>query len=128
MGSKKEKSGLAVLGSAPLPEFQHPSHALLEEAGFNKILYSTFRDRCLAERADLGAEYIRLLLRLLAASPQDRQATSIMATVPLSKICRQPCCHLCFPCALQPTCCFNATALALLRLAVPASHRRLVLG
>ncbi len=57
-----------VAGSAPLPEFQHPSHALLEEAGFNKILYSTFRDRCLAERAELGAPPLQTLKLLQPSS------------------------------------------------------------
>lgn len=36
-------------------ELQHPSHALLEEQGFDKVTYSTYRERCLADRADLGA-------------------------------------------------------------------------
>ena len=36
-------------------ELQHPSHALLEEQGFDKVTYSTYRERCLADRTDLGA-------------------------------------------------------------------------
>ena len=49
-----QKSGLGS-ASLPLPEFQHPSHALLEDAGFNQIKYTHYRDRCLADRQELGA-------------------------------------------------------------------------
>lgn len=50
-----------MASSAPLPEFQHPSHALLSAQGFNHILYSEFRDRCLAERAKLGEPVLQHL-------------------------------------------------------------------
>ena len=59
MGSCKQKGSP---GAERLPvhlqghnELQHPSHALLEEQGFDKVTYSTYRERCLADRADLGA-------------------------------------------------------------------------
>lgn len=51
-GSKGDKGSA---GTTPVPEFQHPSHALLQQAGFDQITYTAFRDRCLAERASLGA-------------------------------------------------------------------------
>jgi len=53
-GASRSSKVDKMAGSVPLPEFQHPSHALLSSAGFNHILYSEFRDRCLAERAELG--------------------------------------------------------------------------
>lgn len=47
--------GSSVLGSsAPIAKFQHPSHALLEEANFTQMKYEKFQARCLAERAEKG--------------------------------------------------------------------------
>eukprot|EP00899_Mesostigma_viride_P008187 jgi/Mesvir1/1736/Mv21188-RA.1 len=40
--------------SKPLPHFQHPSHALLEDNGFKQVKYAKFYKRCLAERERLG--------------------------------------------------------------------------
>ena len=54
--SPSQKSSLGLSTSAPLPEFQHPSHALLEDAGFSQIKYTHYRDRCLADRQELGAQ------------------------------------------------------------------------
>ncbi|CAA7061155.1 unnamed protein product [Microthlaspi erraticum] len=45
------------VGSLPksFPPFQHPSHKLLEENGFQQQLYMKFRKRCLHERKKLGS-------------------------------------------------------------------------
>lgn len=40
--------------SVPLPKFQHPSHALLEENGFKQQTYAIFHRRCMQERAEMG--------------------------------------------------------------------------
>lgn len=62
--SPSQKSGLGLSSSVPLPEFQHPSHALLEDAGFSQMKYTHYRDRCLADRQELGAKGIGARFRV----------------------------------------------------------------
>ncbi|PNH07979.1 La-related protein 1 [Tetrabaena socialis] len=44
----------AMSGSVPIPKFQHPSHALLEENGFKQIKYTRWFKRCIEDRAAKG--------------------------------------------------------------------------
>jgi len=44
----------AVVGSLPLPKFQHPSRGLLEERGFKQLKYVRFLARCLDDRNKHG--------------------------------------------------------------------------
>lgn len=44
-----------VVGSLPLPSFQHPGHAMLEHDGYKQQPYSVFRQRALDERSEHGA-------------------------------------------------------------------------
>ncbi len=46
--------GRAVVGSLPLPSFQHPGHAVLEGDGYKQQPYSVFRQRALDERQEHG--------------------------------------------------------------------------
>ncbi|GLC63381.1 hypothetical protein PLESTF_000030300 [Pleodorina starrii] len=41
-------------GSVPLPKFQHPSYALLEENGFKQIKYMKWFKRCIEDRSAKG--------------------------------------------------------------------------
>ena len=43
-----------VCGSAPIKQFSHPSHKLLEEGGFRQMHYDKFRRRCLDDRKAKG--------------------------------------------------------------------------
>lgn len=57
-------AGLGLLGSSPrggsipsslpIPKFQHPSHALLEENGFKQMKYAKYYKRCIEDRAKQG--------------------------------------------------------------------------
>ena len=48
-------SGSSPLGtSLPIPQFQHPSHELLDKNGFQQMKYDKWRARCLEERAQSG--------------------------------------------------------------------------
>lgn len=50
LGTSPSEAGLSTsLGSTPgqLPQFQHPSHALLKENGFTQQVYHKYRARCL---------------------------------------------------------------------------------
>eukprot|EP01025_Chloroclados_australasicus_P012125 TRINITY_DN1552_c0_g1_i2.p1 TRINITY_DN1552_c0_g1~~TRINITY_DN1552_c0_g1_i2.p1 ORF type:complete len:839 (-),score=133.22 TRINITY_DN1552_c0_g1_i2:915-3431(-) len=42
-------------GSMPIKQFQHPSHALLEENGFKQMDYIKFYKRCLKDREEKGS-------------------------------------------------------------------------
>ena len=42
------------MGSVPIPKFQHPSHALLEENGFKQMKYVKFYKRCMEDRTKHG--------------------------------------------------------------------------
>ncbi|XP_043229185.1 la-related protein 1B-like isoform X1 [Amphibalanus amphitrite] len=56
-GTSPSEGGLSTsLGSTPgaLPQFQHPSHALLKENNFTQQVYHKYRARCLRERKRLG--------------------------------------------------------------------------
>lgn len=44
----------SVVGSLPLPSFQHPGHAMLEHDGYKQQLYTVFRQRALEERKEHG--------------------------------------------------------------------------
>ncbi|XP_065207495.1 la-related protein 1 isoform X2 [Planococcus citri] len=48
--------GSVIYGSTPqsLPNFQHPSHALLKENNFTQTAYHKWHSKCLKERARLG--------------------------------------------------------------------------
>lgn len=53
----KQPSAIGIIGEkslAPRTNNQHPSHALLENNGFEQHTYEKFRARCLKERARLG--------------------------------------------------------------------------
>lgn len=52
LGSSPRAGSLGT--SAPIPKFQHPSHALLEENGFRQMKYAKWYTRCLEERAAKG--------------------------------------------------------------------------
>lgn len=58
-------SSLSVLGSSPrtassfsssmpIPKFQHPSHALLEDNGFKQMKYVKYYKRCIEDRQKMG--------------------------------------------------------------------------
>ncbi|XP_050235996.1 la-related protein 1A isoform X2 [Mercurialis annua] len=49
-------SGSPPIGSMPksFPQFQHPSHQLLEENGFKQQKYLKFHKRCLSDRKKMG--------------------------------------------------------------------------
>ncbi|XP_037075613.1 LOW QUALITY PROTEIN: la-related protein 1-like, partial [Pollicipes pollicipes] len=56
-GTSPSEGGLSTShGSTPgsLPQFQHPSHALLKENNFTQQVYHKYRARCLRERKRLG--------------------------------------------------------------------------
>ncbi|CAG9462764.1 unnamed protein product [Pedinophyceae sp. YPF-701] len=56
----------SAAGSLPVPKFQHPSRALLEENGFRQMKYVAFMKRCLEERERRGpghAEDMNTLFR-----------------------------------------------------------------
>ena len=54
-------AGSSPLGtSAPIPQFQHPSHELLDKNGFQQMKYDKWRSRCLEERAQSGAQLSHL--------------------------------------------------------------------
>lgn len=53
MGSSPRVGSVGV-GSVPLPKFQHPSHALLEDNGFKQMKYGKWYKRCLEDRATKG--------------------------------------------------------------------------
>lgn len=58
MGTSPNENHLgASFGSVPqmLPNFQHPSHALLKDNNFTQQAYSKYRHRCLKERARFGS-------------------------------------------------------------------------
>lgn len=44
----------SVVGSLPLPSFQHPGHAMLELDGYKQQPYTVFRQRALDERHEQG--------------------------------------------------------------------------
>ncbi len=46
--------GQSLGTSVPLPKFQHPSHALLEQNGFKQIKYYKYYQRCLEDRTNKG--------------------------------------------------------------------------
>mmetsp|Transcript_18869 Transcript_18869/g.40632 ORF Transcript_18869/g.40632 Transcript_18869/m.40632 type:complete len:962 (+) Transcript_18869:284-3169(+) len=46
--------GTSLSSSLPIPKFQHPSHALLEENGFKQMKYAKWYKRCLEDRAKQG--------------------------------------------------------------------------
>ncbi|KAL6752330.1 hypothetical protein V8C86DRAFT_2756979 [Haematococcus lacustris] len=52
LGSSPRATSLA--SSAPIPKFQHPSHALLESNGFKQMEYNKFFKRCIADRQKMG--------------------------------------------------------------------------
>lgn len=47
-------AGTHAVGSVPIPKFQHPSHALLEENGFKQMKYVKFYKRCMEDRTKHG--------------------------------------------------------------------------
>jgi la-related protein 1 len=44
----------SLAASAPIPKFQHPSHALLEENGFKQMKYAKYYKRCIEDRQKMG--------------------------------------------------------------------------
>lgn len=46
--------GVSLGTSAPIPKFQHPSHALLENNGFTQIKYAKWYKRCVEQRKAKG--------------------------------------------------------------------------
>lgn len=54
-GRLTRNTGTSPLGtSAPIPQFQHPSHELLDKNGFQQMKYDKWRARCLEERSQSG--------------------------------------------------------------------------
>lgn len=54
-GSGAAHQPQSVVGSLPLPSFQHPGHAMLEHDGYKQQPYTVFRQRALDERLQHGA-------------------------------------------------------------------------
>ncbi len=59
--------------SLPLPKFQHPSHALLEENGFKQIKYMKWFKRCIEDRAAKGGLEVGRAARAAGARLRLRQ-------------------------------------------------------
>mmetsp|Transcript_11420 Transcript_11420/g.20119 ORF Transcript_11420/g.20119 Transcript_11420/m.20119 type:complete len:1059 (+) Transcript_11420:136-3312(+) len=53
LGSSPRTAG-SISSSMPIPKFQHPSHALLEDNGFKQIKYAKYHKRCIEERQKQG--------------------------------------------------------------------------
>uniref|UniRef100_A0A7S0RZZ7 HTH La-type RNA-binding domain-containing protein n=1 Tax=Chlamydomonas leiostraca TaxID=1034604 RepID=A0A7S0RZZ7_9CHLO len=52
LGSSPRTGSLS--SSLPIPKFQHPSHALLEDNGFKQMKYAKYYKRCIEDRQKMG--------------------------------------------------------------------------